>query len=157
MLNHVHLRSQSKTFQLLIRNISFISLYYGLTFTPDDHDNPSMINNTFLEDSSLKGDTKLLQFVTKLRHQSYDLRRGIRIHVLKLIKLMGDLDLEFLLRVLYDMTTSSEFSKLVSLNILDFLKYLIRFCDLTKFQTPQSEFSQTKSSNLILWTEILMM
>jgi hypothetical protein len=121
--------------------VSFISLYYGLTFTVDDHDNPSLINNTFLEDSSLKGDLKLLQFVTKLRHQSYDLRRGIRIHVLKLVKLMGDLDLEFLLRVLYDMTTNPDFSKLISLNILDFLKYLIRFCDPSKFQNSVLEAS----------------
>lgn len=142
---------------MLIRNISYISLYYGLTFSPDDKDNPSMINNSFLEDSGLKNDKRLVQFLGKLNHQSYDLRRGIRVHVLKLVKLLGDVDLEFLLKVLLDMTTSSEFTKLVSLNTLDFLKYIIRFCELKNLRTHSADGSANNSSNMILWTEILMM
>jgi hypothetical protein len=78
---------------LLIKNISYISLYYGLTFDSEDSENPSMINDSFLEDASLKNDRKLIQFLDKLKYQSYDLRRGIRVHVLKLVKLIGDVDL----------------------------------------------------------------
>ena len=144
MLNHMEVKSQKKTFQMLIKNISYISLYYGLTFKQDDPENPTLINESFLKEEGLRSDRRLHDFLQRLKYQSYDVRRGIRVHVLKLVKLIGELDLQFLLRVLAEMASDHDFTKLIGLNTLDFLKYIIRFCD--------TDFDRY----LILWTEILM-
>lgn len=140
-LNHISVRSQAPVFGLLIRNLANISLYYGLTYDKkEDH----IFDKSLLKDEDLKRDKSLLNLVGKLRHQSMDVRRGIRIHVMKLIRQLGELDMAFLLDVLKDTVLNRELTKLVAVNTFDFLNYIMRNCN------------SYLSDHLIQWTEILM-
>lgn len=143
-LPFINIRNNQKLARKLFHSVAYFSLYYGLTFEPDDQENPTYVNSELLEDDGLPSAKQLKGFVTNLRQQSYEVRRGIRVHILKLLKLLSELDLEFTLFLLNEMISSPEVSKLVAFNVIDISKYMIKFCE--------ADFN----SHIIMWSEILM-
>jgi len=141
-LNHIEIRSQARIFRTLIKNLTSISLYYGLTYEKrEDH----IFDSSLLNEEDLKKDKSLNSLVGKLKHQSYDVRRGIRIHVMKLIKILGEIDMEYLLNILREDVKVNDLSKLTAINTYDFLNYIMRNC------------GKALSEHLITWVEILML
>lgn len=143
-LPFTNIRSDQKLTRKLFHSVAYFSLYYGLTFEPDDQENPTYVNSDLLLDENLPSAKSLRSFVASLKQQSYEVRRGIRVHILKLLKLLSELDLEFMLYLLNEMISSSDVSKLVAYNVIDIIKYIIKFCE--------ADFN----SHIIMWSEILM-
>lgn len=143
-LPHINIRSNQKILRKLFNNVAYFSLYYGLTFEPDDQENPTYVNSELLQDDSLPSGKQLKSFVANLRQQSYEVRRGIRVHILKLLKLFGELDVEFILFLLNEMAGRNDATKLVAYNVVDICKYMIKFCE--------ADFN----SHIVMWSEILM-
>ena len=139
-----NVRGNQKTIRKLFHSVAYFSLYYGLTFDPEDIENPTYINSSLLQEENLPSAKNLKEFVSNLGQQSYEVRRGIRVHILKLLKLLGDLDIEFVLHLLNEMISNAEVSKIVAYNVIDISKYMVKFCE-TDFNT-----------HIVLWSEILM-
>ena len=143
-LPSVSVRNNQKFIRKLFHSVAYFSLYYGLTFEQNDGENPTYINSSLLLEENLPSAKQLKDFVSNLGQQSYEVRRGIRVHILKLLKLLGELDIEFVLHLLNEMISNPEVSKLVAYNVIDITKYMVKFCE-TDF-----------NSHIILWSEILM-
>lgn len=140
----INIRNNQKIIRKLFHSVAYFSLYYGLTFEPDDQENPTYVNSELLQDDNLPSAKQLKGFVANLRQQSYEVRRGIRVHILKLLKLLGELDVEFILFLMNEMIGSNDATKLVAYNVVDICKYMIKFCE--------ADFN----SHIVMWSEILM-
>lgn len=143
-LPFIKVRDQQRLVKRLFHSVTYFSLYYGLTFNEKDQENPTYMNSSLLSEEQLHSSKQLKEFVANLNQQTYDIRRGIRVHILKLLKLLTELDLEFILYLLNEMMSSSDLTKLIAFNIVDTLKYIIKFCD--------ADFN----SYIIQWADTLM-
>lgn len=127
-LPSLKLRDHHKIIKQMFHSTVYFSLFYGLTFEPEDQENPTYVNSSLLTEDIPSG-KQLRSFVASLRLQSYDLRRGIRVHILKLLKLLGEADMGLILNFINDIVSANDVTKLVAYNAIDILKYIIKFCE----------------------------
>lgn len=143
-LPYIDVRNNQPIFKRLFHSVAYFSLYYGLTFEPNDPENPTYVNSSLLLEENLPSSKSLKEFVSSLKQQSYEVRRGIRVHILKLLKLLGEMDIGHVLYMLNEMISTQDVSKLVAYNAIDIIKYMVKFCE--------ADFN----AHIATWTDILM-
>ncbi len=116
-----------KVIKKFVKNLHYISLFYGLSFEKN-------LNISFtLLHKGIKSMTKINRhaqsFLDKIDKQSLNTRIFFRKKTSRIIKILADQNLKRILGVFNDLLDHSEFTILTHLNVLDLLRYLIRFDD----------------------------
>jgi hypothetical protein len=115
-------------FRNLIRRLFGLVLIYGLSI--EDKQENTFVNRSLL-DTRGKLESRLNRFLEEILNQPIDVRISLRNHLLKLLKIISDENFMFLMGLLRESIEDVEPGQqfLVHVNMLDLLRYLIRYHD----------------------------
>ena len=112
---------------LLIHQLHYLTLYYGLSMEKMPND-LTFMNNELL-DQRLRNNSKLFLLLTEIQHQPFDIQNSIRRQCFKILKIVADKNINALLAVFHRIIDEYEHFYLTNINILDIVRYLVKFDD----------------------------
>ena len=111
----------------LTKNLHYICLYYGLSLD-SKHDQISVMHKGMYE-NKLKYNSKMYNLLQEISYQPLAIRMSLRKHSTKIIKILSDENLTLVLSVFHKLLEDYEHFFFTHINILDLIRYLVRFDD----------------------------